>query len=134
LKSNAKADDRLPGLVEKLLLDVALGALSFARKAGQCVTGSGKVESAIRSGNAIAVLHASDGAEDGLRKIGQAVNAATRDGAGNVRIWRIFSSTQMSMALGGTNVIHAALMEGGAGRNCVKRATELSKYREMEPS
>jgi predicted RNA-binding protein YlxR (DUF448 family) len=134
LKSKARADENLPGLVENLLFDAALGALGFARKAGQCITGSGKVEAAIRSGKASAVLHALDGAEDGLRKIRQAVHSAEREGGRKLKIWRIFSSTQMNMAFGATNVIHAALIDGGAARNCVNRVAELSQYREMEPS
>ena len=144
LKTKATADPNLPDLVEKLLQEAALGALGFARKAGQCITGAGKVDGLIRSGKAIAVLHATDGSEDGLRKVGQAVHAAERElgdsgGKSGVRrkrieIWRIFSSTQLNMALGATNVIHAALIDGGAARNFAIRAAELSNYREMEPS
>ena len=134
LKSKVKADQNLPDLVENLLLEAALGALGFARKAGQCITGAGKVESLVRSGKAIAVLHATDGSDDGLRKISQAAHAVEADGGKQLNIWRIFSSTQMNMALGASNVIHAALIEGGAARNFVGRAAQLSKYREMEPS
>lgn len=149
LKSKVKADPILPDLVENLLLDAALGALGFARKAGQCITGAGKVDGLIRSGKAIAVIHATDGSEDGLRKVGQAVHAAEQGfgdggegGEGSesgvrrkrVKIWRIFSSTQLNMALGATNVIHAALIDGGAARNFAIRAADLSNYREMEPS
>ena len=146
LKTKVKADPNLPDLVEKLLLEAALGALGFARKAGQCITGAGKVDGLIRSGKAIAVLHASDGSEDGLRKVGQAVHAVERelnegengDESGvrrnRIEIWRIFSSTQLNMALGATNVIHAALIDGGAARNFAIRAAKLSNYREMEPS
>ena len=143
LKTKATADPNLPDLVEKLLQEAALGALGFARKAGQCITGAGKVDGLIRSGKAIAVLHATDGSEDGLRKVSQAVHAAEQgfgeggesgDRRKRVKIWRIFSSTQLNMALGATNVIHAALIDGGAARNFANRATELSNYREMEPS
>ncbi len=133
-KSAVKADESLPSMVEKLMTDAALNALGFARKAGECMNGSGKVEGSIRSGKAIAILHASDGAEDGLRKLKQATHAVERDGGPRIKIWRIFTSTQMSMALGASNVIHAALIEGGAARNCMLRVTQLSNYREMEPS
>ena len=152
LKTKAKADQNLPDLVENLLSEAALGAFGFARKAGQCITGAGKVDGLIRSGKAFAVLHATDGSDDGLRKISQAVHALERDSGesgkgdeggegktgriptGHVKIWRIFSSTQLNMALGATNVIHAALIDGGAARNFAERAAKLSNYREMEPS
>ena len=134
LRAKVKADQNLPDLVEKLLLEAALGALGFARKAGQCITGAGKVENLVRSGQALAVLHAIDGSEDGLRKISQAAHAFETGGGKRTKVWRIFSSTQMNIALGASNVIHAALIEGSAARNCVSRAAQLSKYREMEPS
>ena len=37
LKANAKASADLPDLVERLIADAALGALGFARKAGECI-------------------------------------------------------------------------------------------------
>ncbi|MGI9364776.1 MAG: RNA-binding protein [Rhizobiaceae bacterium] len=134
LKTKALADETLPDLVDGRFQQAALGALGFARKAGQCLTGSGKVDKAIRAGNAIGILHSTDGAEDGLRKLRQAVYAGLQTGGQDIKIWRIFSTLQLSIALGATNVIHAALIEGSAARNCVKHVAQLSKYREMEPS
>ena len=40
----------------------------------------------------------------------------------------------MNMALGATNVIHAALMKGGAAENCLLRVAQLTEFRGMEPS
>ena len=120
--------------MECLLKQQALGALGFARKAGECITGSGKVEGAIRAGKAIAILHAKDGAEDGLRKLSQAAFAVHRDGGRKISIWREFTCDEMNLALGATNVIHASLVEGGAARNCLRHVVELSNYCEMETS
>ncbi len=128
LKANAKADQALAGQVEALLLETALGALGFARKAGQCVTGSGKTESAIRSGKVLSILHASDGAEDGLRKIRQAAKAAA-DGDMAVPVWRVFTTEQASLALGVPHAIHAVLSEGGAARKCNTAIAALATYR-----
>ena len=75
-----------------------------------------------------------DGAEDGFRKLSQAVFSVARDGGRQISIWRIFSNAQLNVALGATNVIHAALMDGGAARNCLHQLEQLSNYREMEPS
>ena len=134
LKKSVITSPDLPDLVEDLLRDAALGALGFSKKAGECLTGSGKVEGSIRAGRAIGVLHANDGAEDGLRKLSQATFSVEEQGGPRIKIWRVFSSSQMNMAFGATNVIHAALIEGGAARNCLHRVIQLSKYREMEPS
>ncbi len=134
LKTQVKADPQIAALVEDLLKQQALGALGFARKAGECVLGSGKVEGSIRAGKAIAILHAQDGAEDGLRKLSQAAFAVHRDGGRKINIWREFTSDEMNLALGATNVIHASLLEGGAARNCLRHVAGLEKYREMETS
>lgn len=133
LKASVSASADLPDQLDALLAKSALGAFGFARKAGECLSGSGKVEGSVRSGQAIGVLHALDGADDGLRKLSQAVHAVEQQGGPRIKIWRVFSSLQMNMALGATNVIHAALIEGGAARNCLRKVTQLSIYREMEP-
>ncbi len=134
LKTQVKADDTLGQLVDDLLTQAALGALGFAKKAGETLTGSGNVDEAVRAAKTIAILHASDGAEDGLRKISQAAHAVGEIRKRKVRVWRIFSSDELNMALGATNVIHAALMKGGAAENCLLRVTQLNEFRGMEPS
>jgi len=50
-------------------------AMNMARKAGQFISGATKVDAAVRSGNAIAVFHATDAAADGVRKLDQARKA-----------------------------------------------------------
>jgi hypothetical protein len=65
-------------VVEGLLCDSLLGMMNMARKSGQFVTGSGKVDDAIRSGAARALMHASDAAEDGVRKLRQANTARAK--------------------------------------------------------
>jgi len=134
LKTQIKADENLGQMVDDLLTQTALGALGFAKKAGETLTGAGKVDDAVRSGKTIAILHAHDGAEDGLRKLTQAAHAAGEIRKRKVKVWRIFSSDEMNMALGATNVIHAALMKGGAAENCLLRVAQLTEYRGMEPS
>lgn len=44
-------------------------ALSLARKSGQVVTGFEKVEEACKTGKVEALIHASDAAEDGVKKL-----------------------------------------------------------------
>lgn len=129
LKTSVKADEDLPQLVDRMLVEQALGALGFARKAGECVTGLSKVESALRAGRVVALLHASDGAEDGLRKLVNAVTAATASKGKTRKVWREFDSMQLDLALGATNVIHAAITKGEAARNCKSRIALLVDYR-----
>lgn len=129
LKTSAKATADLPDRIDGLLQEAALGALGFARKAGQCVTGANQAESAVRSGKAIGLLHATDAAEDGIRKLRQAIVATRHMGGNAVHVSREFSSVQLSVALGGTHVIHAALTDGGAAKNCLHHIARLANYR-----
>lgn len=77
-KAEATAADDLPDLVDRLLMEAALGSLGMARKAGRVVTGFGKVTSAIGRGQAVAVIHALEAAEDGRRKVAQVMRRRAR--------------------------------------------------------
>jgi predicted RNA-binding protein YlxR (DUF448 family) len=78
LKTEVTVDPDLGATVEGLLCASLLGMMNMARKSGQFITGSGKVEEAVRSGAAIALMHASDAAEDGIRKLRQANTARAK--------------------------------------------------------
>ena len=118
----------LGALVDGLLAKAALGALGLARKAGQVATGSTKVESSVRQGKALVVLHAKEAAEDGRRKIAAARTVAAAEGF-DVPAIDPFSGEEMDLALGGGNVIHAAILAGDAGSFAVKRLSALIEYR-----
>lgn len=172
-KDEAMADPALPDLVDRLLLDQALAALSMARKAGRVVTGFGKVTTALAKGQAVAVLHAAEAAEDGRRKVLQAMMRRARlvaeadtddmeydpdeevdpdedpsddgpEGGGAplpeidaaslpLVVGGLFSVADLDLALGGTHVIHAALLAGGASTSFLKSAAALARYRGGSP-
>ena len=115
--------------VDRLLEDAALSALSMARKAGSLVTGFAKVDAAIRAGQALAVLHATDASPDGRRKVEQAI-LATYLGEGPPPVHVVFDSRQMGLALGTENVVHAAAKDSGAGENLIRRILALETYRD----
>ena len=127
LKTEAKVPAGLSELVDKLLAEAALSALSLANKAGEAVFGNAKVEEALRQGRVLALLHAQEAAEDGCRKLdGKA--RGMRDGAA-VPAVRALSTGELGLASGRTNVIHAALIQGGAARNVLAAASRLERYR-----
>ena len=130
-KKQVTTDDSLPDLVDKLLVEQVLGALGLARKAGECVTGAGQVATALAKGKAIAVLHASDGANDGEKRAAQQVRVARRTFGEPVALARMLDSMQLSLALGGTHVIHAALIRGRAAGNCLSHIQRLANYRQL---
>jgi predicted RNA-binding protein YlxR (DUF448 family) len=123
----------LPDLIDRVMVQSALGALGLARKAGAVALGAAKVENAVRSGEALIVLHATDASLDGVRKIAQARRATAHLGGPKIRAYKLFSEPDLSLALGGTNVIHAAVLAKEAGRAAEKRLMALDRYRGGSP-
>jgi predicted RNA-binding protein YlxR (DUF448 family) len=118
--------------VETLIERSALEMLSMANKAGKVLTGFGKVEAALAKNEAKAVLHATEGARDGKRKL---ANAAKRgSGGGAATVLELFSSGQMLLALGRENVVHAALLADPVSDAFIARASVLARYRQIEPT
>jgi uncharacterized protein len=128
LKAEAKADAGLADQVGRLLADAALRGLSLANKAGAVIFGNSKVEEALSKGRVIALIHASDAAEDGCRKLDGKARAAT-EGRGLPAI-RAFTADELGLASGRANVIHAALIQGGAARKFLAAASRVERYRE----
>ena len=133
LKSEVTVQPDLGGMVDRLLAKSALGALGLARKAGALALGATKVEASVRSGAALLVLHADEASEDGLRKITQARRATAHAGGPEIMAYKLFSEQELGLALGGTNVIHAAVLAGDAGRSAEKRTVALDRYRGGSP-
>jgi hypothetical protein len=108
---------------ERLLVSAAIDALAIAGKAGEVAAGWAKVEAALRSGEAVAVLHARDGAADGLRKLEAVARAA------GVPVLGPLASAELDLALGRTNVIHAALRPGSAAKAVMARCEGIERFR-----
>jgi len=124
-KATIPAD--LPEQIDRLMEADCLQRLSLANKAGLVTTGFAKVEAAIAAGDTIAILHAADGGQDGKRKIGQALRRRFGDAAPPEM--ECFGSAQLDLALGRTNVIHAALRAGPASAALLESMKRLQVYR-----
>jgi predicted RNA-binding protein YlxR (DUF448 family) len=120
---------------ESLLVRGVIEALAMAAKAGQVVSGFSKVEGALEQGQAQnsvkALIHASDGAADGIRKLDAVVrqNAGNGDESREFPVVRALTSEQLDLALGRSNVIHAALLAGPASKTFLSRSHTLVRYR-----
>lgn len=123
----------LGAMVDRILSQHALGAIGLARKAGALALGAAKVEASVRSGEAAAVLHAHEAQADGMRKIAQARRATAHLGGPEIPAYKLFSEAELGLALGGTNVIHAAVLAGDAGKAALKRVVALDRYRGGSP-
>jgi len=130
-----KRDLRIPPTlasdIETLLVRSATEALAIAAKAGQAVAGYGKVETALKSGAVEVLIHASDGAEDGIRKLDMLArqNVGIGDGKRQIPVVTTLKSAELDLALTRSNVIHAALLAGPAGRTFLLRSQMLVRYR-----
>ena len=132
-KTEVSVPHDLGAMVDHVLAKSALGSLGLARKAGMVALGATKVEASVRSGAALFVLHAAEASEDGLRKITQARRATAYAGGPHIAAYKLFSEAELGLALGGTNVIHAAVLAGDAGRAVQKRMVALDRYRGGSP-
>jgi len=132
-KKNVAVEPQLADLVDRLLARAALGMLGLARKSGAVALGAAKVDNAVRSGEAVLVLHADEASADGMRKIAQARRVTARAGGPEIHAYKLFSEAELSLALGGTNVIHAAVLAQDAGRAVLKRMVALDRYRGGSP-
>jgi predicted RNA-binding protein YlxR (DUF448 family) len=135
-----KRDVRLPPdllpRTERLLEQSALDALGIAAKAGCVVAGFAKVEKALTHDHVIAVLHAAEAAPDGVRKIDAALRRNLEsDAAGSIPVIQALSGAQLELALGrplalgGPNVIHAALLAGPVSDTFLARMRRLERFR-----
>jgi hypothetical protein len=89
-----------------------------------------KVEKAIASATEIAgMLHATDAGDDGVRKMAQVLSRRYGEAAARIPRVILFASSQMDLALGRANVIHAALKTGPAAEAFFSRARRLTLYR-----
>jgi hypothetical protein len=116
---------------ESLLVRGVIDALAMAAKAGQVVSGFSKVEDALRQRQAKAVIHASDGAADGIRKLDAVLRQSSgiSDESREFPVVTALTSEQLDLALGRSNVIHAALLAGPASRTFLSRSHILVRYR-----
>ncbi|NNE22285.1 MAG: RNA-binding protein [Rhizobiales bacterium] len=120
-----KVPEGLDQRIEDRLDELALGYLSLAKKAGQAVHGFEKVETLISTGRLAVLIGACDGSADGRGKLKQRMRATGTEAP----VIEFFSSGQLGLALGRTNVIHAAITSGGLARKFVIAANRAQKYR-----
>jgi predicted RNA-binding protein YlxR (DUF448 family) len=93
-------------------------ALSFARKAGQVITGFEKVEAACKKGEVEALIHAADAGEDGIKKL------AFYQGPTFMEL----SRDQLSEVVGRENAVHVAVTHGPAAQFFITEARRFALF------
>lgn len=109
--------DDLPQRIEDALARATLDRLGLEARSGKLITGSDKIAEAARRGQVSLLLHASDAAEDGNRKLDQALRVGNdRMGSGERGLVIPASRSILSIALGRENVVHIAIIAPEASR------------------
>ncbi|HEY4343652.1 MAG TPA: RNA-binding protein [Parvibaculum sp.] len=128
-RAKAEAGETLADEVEVLLARRASAALGLARKAGELVTGFEKVMAEITAGRLAILIEARDGSEDGSRKLAGALKAryAALQKA-QAPLLRPLWGDEMGLALGRSNVVHAALTQGSMERKVLADLARLEAY------
>jgi predicted RNA-binding protein YlxR (DUF448 family) len=127
-KAPVKAAPDLASRVEALLVARMQADLGMARRSGQIVTGFDQVLREIQSPVPPAlILEAGDGSADGKRKLFAAHHARGL----KIQTVECLSSTEISLAVGRENVIHAALKSGRLQERLSFDAKRLSGFRSV---
>ena len=116
---------------ERLIERAALDSLSMAYKAGRLAIGFAKAEAALHGHDqVVGVIHAREAAPDGVRKLASALRQREEDlPASPIPVIDMFTSAQLDLALGRSNVIHAAMLAGPESETFAARAARLNRFR-----
>jgi predicted RNA-binding protein YlxR (DUF448 family) len=128
-KRDVRVTKDLAAQTERLLESAALDALAMAGKAGCVIGGFAKVEATIDRDNVLALIHASDAAADGKRKLDAALHRNTSEKPGEIAVIDAFTGTQLDLALNRPNVVHAALLAGPGSETFLARVLRLERFR-----
>ncbi|MEM7526249.1 MAG: RNA-binding protein [Pseudomonadota bacterium] len=116
--------DELPTLLERLLAQRLIDAVSLARKAGAAVTGFEKVRARLLGPPAI-LLTAHDAGREGRRKLRKIAPRACEIA--------LLDASELGLAFGREFAIHAALDAGGIAERALHEADRLSGFRITPP-
>ncbi len=103
--------DDLGARIETALRQTVLDRLGLEARSGALISGSEKIETAARRGDVALLLHASDAADDGRRRLDQAWRAGDGPEQGLVIP---AERAILGLALGRQNVVHVALTDRAA--------------------
>lgn len=123
-----KAEPGLAARTEARLVERMLGHLGLSRRAGELILGFDQVERALRGAGAAVIVAAADAAADGQRKL----QAAARSAGTVPFVIGAFTSAELSLALGRSNVVHAALKSGRIAERLVFDAGRLNGFRPLK--
>lgn len=133
LKRQVKVPPDLGERVDKLLLRRVIDRLAIANKAGIVTTGSSQIDAALSKGGVVILVHGSDAAAGGQEKLDRKHAAIAVAHGRKPQLCVELTIDEISLAIGGINVVHAALNHGGAAAKFATEAGRLKRYRSGVP-
>lgn len=115
--------------IDDLLTKRALEALSLANKAGFVVTGFSNVDQAVAAGEAAVLVQGEDASDDGKSRLARKFQAICGELEREPIVIALFSIAQLSLAMGRSNVVHAALKGGRVSDGFVRAARRAVQFR-----
>jgi len=126
-KRDVRVASDLVATTEGLIERAALDALAICHKAGKVAIGFANVEAALARARVVALLNAAEAAPDGVRKLAAALRH--RADVAEIAVVDAFTSAQLDLALGRSNVVHAALLAGPESETFLARHARLERFR-----
>jgi uncharacterized protein len=126
-RRDVRAGPDLLDVTEALLEQGALDALAICHKASRLAIGLAKADAALARDQVAGLLHAVEAAPDGTRKLAAALHR--RQDAAEIAVIAAFTSAQLDLALGRSNVVHAALLAGPESKTFLARMARLDCFR-----
>jgi predicted RNA-binding protein YlxR (DUF448 family) len=127
-KAEVKVRDTLADDIAVALREDLRQGLSLANKAGVVITGFAKLDSAIAEKPVIALIHATEAAEDGRRKLANQLRKRLGGAISAFPVIQDLSNDELGLALGRANVIHAALVAGAGSSGFLNRWHRYRTY------
>jgi predicted RNA-binding protein YlxR (DUF448 family) len=128
LKRDVTVPADLADLVARLMKKRLMEAISLANKAGLIVAGFAKVSELIEQKRAFLLVHAADASVDGAGKLDRKFKALMAEKTNSPYIVTNLSGAELDLAMGRSNVVHAAASAGGASHRIVQEVTRLERY------
>lgn len=128
-KAQLRADPALADHVEQLLRSRVLAGLGLAKRGGDLTLGFEKVAAVVAAGKAAWLVEAADGAADGRGKLLR----LARHQIPPPGVLGLFTSSELSLALGAENVIHTAFLAGRAAERWAEDVRRLAGFSPLLP-
>lgn len=132
LKREVVVPEGLAATIDRLMARSLAQSISIANKAGLLVAGFAKVDALISEGRAALLIHASDGATGGAEKLGRKYRAIVGPQKAEKTVVSELTGPELDLAIGRSNVVHAAASDGGASQRILREALRLRRYRSGE--